>query len=47
MNCGKTKAEHPQHIPNKMKAERKYVKKFWQPNYSYGVENTPKKVETR
>ena len=45
MNCGKRKAEHPQHIPNKMKAEREYVKKFWQQNYSYRCENTPGKLK--
>ena len=45
MSGEKRKAEHPQHVPNKVKAERKFVMKFWQQNYRYGAENTLRKLK--
>ena len=44
VNDRKRVAEHPNHIPNKVKAERKYVKKFWKDNYIYKSANNPQKL---
>ena len=44
MDNRKRKAEHHAHVPNKLKAERKYVKKFWEANYSYSSKILPRKV---
>ena len=44
MDSRKRKADRSTHVPNKLKAERKYVKKFWDTNYSYSSEILPRKV---
>ena len=36
---------HHEHIPNKFRAESKYVKRFWEKHYRYKCDQTPQKVK--
>ena len=36
---------HHEHIPNKLRAESKYVKRFWEKHYRYKCDQTPQKVK--
>ena len=36
---------HLEHTPNKLRAESKYVKRFWEKHYRYKCGNTPQKVK--
>ena len=36
---------HLEHIPNKVRAERKYVKRFWEKHYRFKCDRTPQKVK--
>ena len=41
----KRKPVHLEHIPNKLRAERRYVKRFWEKHYRYKSVGTPQKLK--
>ena len=41
----KREPEHLHHNPNKLRAESKYVKRFWEKHYRFKSDKTPQKVK--
>ena len=36
---------HPGHVPNKLRAESRFVKRFWEKHYNFKCDKVPQKLK--